>query len=146
MTLAILLSEGFDYNSSYEAAIFFGQDIRSARAYANARQSATTGTLPNQIHNTTSQKQSSTSQLRIRAIFDDRNNETLRSFSHKLCFELIGIPQETTIIELVHIMYSIHKTLTRKTKSPNLLFFLNVFVYRTFLLFSITGKQMAHTI
>ncbi len=37
-TLAILLSEGFDYNTSYEASIFYPKDTRRAREYANSRQ------------------------------------------------------------------------------------------------------------
>ncbi len=36
-TFAILLSEGFDYNPSFEASIFYGNDVKNAREYARAR-------------------------------------------------------------------------------------------------------------
>ncbi len=36
-TFAILLSEGFEYNSSFEASIFYGKDIKNARIYAKTR-------------------------------------------------------------------------------------------------------------
>ncbi len=32
-TMAILLSEGFDYNASYEASIFYPKDIQNARDF-----------------------------------------------------------------------------------------------------------------
>ncbi len=36
-TFAILLSEGFDYNPSFEASIFYGNDIQNAKDYARTR-------------------------------------------------------------------------------------------------------------
>ncbi len=36
-TLAILLSEGFDYNASYEASIFYGDNLIYAREYAKTQ-------------------------------------------------------------------------------------------------------------
>ncbi len=35
--LAVLLSEGFDYNPSYEASIFYPKDIERAKDYAASR-------------------------------------------------------------------------------------------------------------
>ncbi len=39
----ILLSEGFEYNPSYEASIFYPKDIQSARDYAASRTRHSTG-------------------------------------------------------------------------------------------------------
>ncbi len=36
-TLAILLSEGFDYDASYEASIFYSENVTNAREYAKSR-------------------------------------------------------------------------------------------------------------
>ncbi len=36
-TFAILLNEGFDYNSSFEASIFYGNDIQNAREYPKSQ-------------------------------------------------------------------------------------------------------------
>ncbi len=38
-TFAILLSEGFDYSASYEASIFYGENLIDAMEYAKSRSS-----------------------------------------------------------------------------------------------------------
>ncbi len=40
-TFAILLSEGYDYIPSYEASLFYAQNLTNARDYARVRQSIT---------------------------------------------------------------------------------------------------------
>ncbi len=103
MTFAVLLSEGFDLNSSYEASIFFGQDIPSARAYAQSRTN-TPPPIPTVPRNNTFQFQNvqKPAEITIQIILDD--DDKLRSYLHSFEIEILKT-KEMTIIELVHIMY-----------------------------------------